>query len=257
MQRFANRTILVSGATGGIGEAACLALSAEGARLALTDLDSTALEALVARLPGEAVFTAGDIADPKTAESWVTAAVERFGRIDAAFNNAGIEHRLAWLAEIDEATSRRVLEINVLGVQFAMQAQLAQFLAQAKQGSQGGAILNTASVAGVSGAPKLGTYAASKHAVVGLSRTAAMEYARFGIRVNTLCPAFIKTRMVMEGIIKDYATPEEGFAKLASGIPMGRIGEVAETLPAILFALDPANSFYTGQELCLDGGMTA
>ncbi|MEM8700037.1 MAG: SDR family oxidoreductase [Pseudomonadota bacterium] len=257
MERFADKVILISGATGGIGEAAAMALSAAGARLALTDLDEGGLQALSARLPGESVSTSGDISNPATAQAWIAKAVEAFGRVDAAFNNAGVEHRLAWLAEMEPQTSRRVLEINVLGVQFAMQAQLAQFLAQAKSGRSGGAILNTASVAGVSGAPKLGTYAASKHAVVGLSRTAAIEYARFGIRVNTLCPAFIKTRMVMDGIVKDYANPEDGFAKLASGIPMGRIGEVAETVPAILFGLDPANSFFTGQELILDGGMTA
>ncbi|MEM0921881.1 MAG: SDR family oxidoreductase [Pseudomonadota bacterium] len=257
MERFADKVILISGATGGIGEAAAMALSAAGARLALTDLDEGGLQALSARLPGESVSTSGDISNPATAQAWIAKAVEAFGRVDAAFNNAGVEHRLAWLAEMEPQTSRRVLEINVLGVQFAMQTQLAQFLAQAKSGRSGGAILNTASVAGVSGAPKLGTYAASKHAVVGLSRTAAIEYARFGIRVNTLCPAFIKTRMVMDGIVKDYANPEDGFAKLASGIPMGRIGEVAETVPAILFGLDPANSFFTGQELILDGGMTA
>ncbi|MEM7507822.1 MAG: SDR family oxidoreductase [Pseudomonadota bacterium] len=252
-----DRVILISGAAGGIGAAAARALAADGARLVLTDLAEEPLRALGEELDTETAILAGDISRKATSEAWVGLARERFGRIDGAFNNAGIEHPLSWFAEMDEATSQRVMEVNVLGVQYAMQAQLAAMLAQVKAGEGGGAILNTASVAGVKGAPKLGTYAASKHAVVGLGRTAAIEYARFGLRVNTLCPAFVKTRMVMAGIVQDFDDEAEGLRKLASGIPLGRIGEVPEMIPAIRFALDPANTFFTGQEICLDGGMSA
>lgn len=257
MSVFDGKVILISGATGGFGAAAAADLAAKGARLVLTDISNDALADLAGTLETETAFASGDISDPETARAWVTLAMERFGQIDAAFNNAGVEHPLTWMADMEVEMTRRIFAINVLGIQFAMQAQLAAMLPRARETGVGGAILNTASVAGVRAAPKLGTYAASKHAVVGLSKTAAVEYARFGIRVNTLCPAFVKTRMVMEGIVKDYATPEDGFRKLASGIPMARIGEVAEMLPAIRFALDPGNSFFTGQEICLDGGMSA
>ena len=256
MTGFRDRVILISGATGGFGSAAARMFSEDGARLVLTDLDPDGLESLADSLDAETICIAGDIAQPETARSWVDAALARFGQIDAAFNNAGIEHRMAWTADLDADSSRRVLEVNVLGLQLAMQAQLKAMMPRAKEG-QPSAILNTASVAGVMGAPKLSAYAASKHAVVGLGRSAAIEYARFGIRVNTLCPAFMKTRMVLDGIVKDFPTPEEGFRKLAAGIPMGRIGEVDEILPAVRFALDPANTFFTGQEICLDGGMSA
>lgn len=257
MDLFANKVILISGAAGGIGAAAATAFAADGARLVLTDLDPDALKAVADGVEGEVEILAGDISKPETARLWVARAMERFGQIDGAFNNAGIEHPLTWTAELEEEMSNRVLSVNVLGVQYAMQAQLAAMMQQVKATGRGTAILNTASVAGVRGAPKLGTYSASKHAVVGLGRSAALEYARFGIRVNTLCPAFTRTRMVMAGILQDFADPVEGERKISQGIPMGRIGEVSEMIPAIRFALDPANSFFTGQEICLDGGMTA
>ncbi|MEM0943374.1 MAG: SDR family oxidoreductase [Pseudomonadota bacterium] len=253
----AGRVILISGATGGFGRAAAEMFAEEGARLVLTDRDAEPLAALADSLGPETAWHAGDIADPETSRAWIATALARFGRIDGAFNNAGIEHRMSWFAGMDPEISRQVFEVNVLGVQFAMQAQLGQMISQARAGSGGGAILNTASAAGIASAPKLGAYSASKHAVVGLTRTAAVESARFGVRVNALCPAFFKTRMVMEGIVRDFETEAEGLTKLGAGIPMARIGEVPEVLPAIRFALDPANSFFTGQTLVLDGGLTA
>lgn len=257
MTGFAGKVILISGATGGFGRVAAESFAADGARLVLTDLREDGLAELASRLPGEIVTVAGDIADPQTSARWIAAALERFGQVDAAFNNAGIGHLRAWTAELSKREARRVIDVDVMGVLFAMQAQLGAMMQQVKTGKPGGVILNTASIAGVTGAPQLAAYAAAKHGVVGLGKTAAKEYARFGIRVNTLCPAFMKTPLVMDGIVKGFADEAEGLKKLAFGIPMGRIGEVEEVLPAIRFALDPTNTFFTGQEIRLDGGMTA
>lgn len=257
IDEFHDKVVLISGATGGFGTLAAEALAARGARLILTDLDRDALHAMAEELDTECGVVAGDIADPELSRACVGAALNLFGQLDAAFNNAGIEHPLERVTDLKIETVDRVMDINFLGVLHAMQAQLPVMYQRFRETGIGGSILNTASVAGVKGAPKLGAYSAAKHAVVGLSRSAAVEYARGGVRVNTLCPAFFKTRMVMKGIVQDFVDEKDGLAKLASGIPMGRIGEPEEVVPAILFALSPTNSFFTGQEIRLDGGMTA
>ncbi|MEM7238940.1 MAG: SDR family oxidoreductase [Pseudomonadota bacterium] len=254
---FKDRAIIVSGATGGFGRLAADALAAQGARLILTDLDADALQELAEGLDTECGVIAGDITDPQLSIACVDAAFQLFDRLDGAFNNAGIEHELDLVPGISLETVDRIMDVNFIGVLNALQAQLPALSQRFKKTGEPGAILNTASIAGVKGAPRLGVYSAAKHAVVGLSRSAALEYARHGVRINTLCPAFFKTRMVSEGVIKDFADPEEGYAKLASGIPIGRIGEPEEIVPAVLFGLSPANSFFTGQEIRLDGGLMA
>ncbi|MEM9045944.1 MAG: SDR family oxidoreductase [Pseudomonadota bacterium] len=253
---FAGKVILISGATGGFGEVAAASLAKAGAYLVLTDLDKDRLNRIAASLDTECLLLPGDITDPDLAKACVALAVERFGRIDGAFNNAGIEHKLARQPEIDQATFDKIISVNLLGVHYAMQAQVPAFYARFKETGETGSILNTASIAGVAGAPKLGVYAAAKHGVVGLSRSVALEYAGRGVRVNTLCPCFFKTRMVVEGILQDFDSIEDGLKVLATGIPMGRIGEPEEIIPAVHFALSPENSFFTGQEIRLDGGLT-
>ncbi len=254
---FAGKVIIISGATGGFGQLAARALSARGARLVLTDLDHDALLGLAKTIGTACETIAGDITDPATSLNCVKRALDHFGRLDGAFNNAGIEHKMNRTPDIDIHSIDITMSVNFRGVLYAMQAQIPAISQHFRETGEVGAILNTASIAAVKGAPKLGVYAASKHAIVGLSRSAAIEYARHGVRVNTLCPAFTRTRMVTKGILMDFEDTEDGLKKLASGIPMGRIGEPEEVVPAILFALSPANSFYTGQEIRLDGGMTA
>lgn len=254
---FKDRVAIISGATGGFGRLAAEALAEQGARLILTDLDRDNLQALAEDLETECGVIAGDITDPQLSVACVEAALKLFDRLDAAFNNAGIEHDLDRVPGIPLETVDRIMDVNFLGVLNAMKAQLPVMSERFRETGESSVILNTASIAGVMGAPKLGVYAAAKHAVVGLSRSAAHEYARMGVRINSLCPAFFKTRMVSEGVIKDFEDPEEGYARLAAGIPMGRIGEPEEIIPAVLFALSPANSFFTGQEIRLDGGLTA
>lgn len=254
---FTGKVLIISGATGGFGTLAAQELSARGARLVLTDLDCQALARLAGTLGRNCEIMAGDITDPATSRLCVEKALDRFGHLDGAFNNAGIEHKMNRTPDIDPDSIDTTMRVNFEGILFAMQAQIPAISQRFRETGDVGAILNTASIAAVKGAPKLGVYAASKHAIVGLSRSAAIEYARHGVRVNTLCPAFTRTRMVMDGILKGFENPEDGLEKLASGIPMGRIGEPEEVVPAILFALCPANSFFTGQEICLDGGMTA
>lgn len=254
---YSAKVFIISGATGGFGALAAKALAERGAKLVLTDLNPEALGILAESLNGECEIVAGDITDPATPRKCVEAAVERFGYLNGAFNNAGVEHKMNRIPDIDSTSIDTTMNVNFKGVLNAMQAQIPAISQHFRETGTVGAILNTASIAAVKGAPKLSVYAASKHAIVGLSRSAAIEYARHGVRVNTLCPAFMRTRMVTGGILMDFDDQEDGLSKLASGIPMGRIGEPEEVLPAILFALSPANSFFTGQEIRLDGGMTA
>jgi len=248
VRRFEGATVLITGASGGFGRAASAAFATEGARLVLSDLSMEALEAAAGALDAETALLAGDVADPALHRELVGLAQSRFGGLDVAVNNAGIAHAPARLEAIPEAEARKVIEIDLLAVLWAMQAQIPAMAGRS------GAIVNIASVAGVVGAPMLSPYAAAKHGVVGLTRTAALETARTGLRVNAICPAFARTPMVEE-ILR--AGGEGGEERLSGQLPMRRIGEPAEVAAAILFAADPANGFMTGQALTVDGGLTA
>jgi NAD(P)-dependent dehydrogenase (short-subunit alcohol dehydrogenase family) len=259
MTRFTGQTVLVTGAAGGFGELAAERFAAEGAALVLSDRDAAGLDRLLARLAGaghRVAAEAGDIADPALSHRLVDLAVERFGRLDVAVNNAGIVNPPAKTPLIDEAMARAVIEIDLLGVFWALQAQLPLMEAQFRETGTGGAIVNIASVAGLVGAPTLSIYAAAKHGVVGLTRSAAIEYARRGIRVNAICPAFARTAMV-DATLRLAPDRVQAEAELVRGVPMRRVGEPAEIVQAILWAADPANSFTTGQAIAIDGGITA
>lgn len=253
--RFAGATVLVTGAARGLGRLAAERFAAEGAKLVLGDIDRAELgrTALALHEAGhEVAFLAGDVAQEATAEVLVNIALSRFGRLDVAVNNAGVAHDLMKVAATEAAVLERMLAVNVMGVFHFLRREIA---AMETQG--GGAILNVASVAGVSGAPMLGAYAASKHAVVGLTRSAAAETAHKGLRINALCPAFTATDMVASMTAGMGGAPEEAVGKLAARIPMRRIGQPAEIVEAMLFATDPANSFMTGQTIVIDGGLTS
>ncbi|RWE32317.1 SDR family oxidoreductase [Mesorhizobium sp.] len=256
MSRFEGATVLITGATGGLGSAAAKAFAAQGARLVLSDLDEAALGDFAATLDADTAILAGNIADEKLSEDLVKLAVQRFGRLDVAVNNAGIVHSFVRLPQVTSEEARRVLEVDLLGVFYAMKQQIPQMERQFKQRGKGGVIVNVASVAGLSGAPKLSVYAAAKHGVVGLTRSAAVEYATKGVRINAICPAHTRTAMV-DGFIRSTGAPEDEAAELTRGVPMRRVGEVDEITAGILFLADPANSFMTGHALALDGGIGA
>lgn len=257
MGRFDGATVLITGAAGGLGRGAAKGFAAEGAKLVLSDIDEKRLAYLAGTLPVETAILAGNIADESLSEDLVRLAVEKFGRLDIAVNNAGIVQSFVRLPQVESDEARRVLEVDLLGVFYAMKHQIPLMERQFKADGKGGAIVNIASVAGLVGAPKLSVYAAAKHGVVGLTKSAAAEYATKGVRINAICPAHTRTAMV-DGFVRVSGAPEEeALAELTRGVPMKRVAEVEEVITAILFAADPANSFMTGHALAVDGGVGA
>lgn len=254
-QRFSGAVALVTGAARGLGRLVAERLAAEGAKLALGDLDRNELGVVARTLHergAEVAFLSGDVAKEETAEALVALAVNRFGRLDVAINNAGICHATKKLAATEAQELERMLAVNVMGVFHFLKREIA---VMERQG--GGAILNVSSVAGVTGAPLLAAYSASKHAVIGLTRSAAAETAPKGLRVNAICPAFADTDMVAGLAAGIGGDAEAAKDKLASRIPMRRIARPAEVVEAMLFAVDPANTFMTGQTIVIDGGLTS
>lgn len=254
-RRFDGASVLVTGAARGFGKLAAERFAAEGARLTLGDIDAAGVEAVAAALRAqgvEAIAIDGDVGRSETAERLVAAALAAHGRLDVAVNNAGVAHPFARLVDTDAAVMERMLAVNVMGVFHALKAQIP---AMERQG--GGAILNVASVAGVVGAPLLGAYAAAKHAVVGLTKSAAGESARKGVRINALCPAFAATDMVGGLVAGMRGGAEEATTRIVSHLPMRRLAEPDEVVQAMLWACAPENSFMTGHALVIDGGLSA
>ena len=243
-KRFEGRSVLVSGAAGGFGRAIAAAFAAEGARLLLTDLDEARLCELAAGLGNAEVVTlAGDVSKEETARRLVATALERFGSLDVAINNAGIAHDYRRLSEIDAAEAERVIAVDLMGVFYALKHQLKAMEDRFAREGTGGTIVNVASVAGIAGAPLLSVYAAAKHGVVGLTRSAAAETARRGIRVNAVCPSFARTDMVL-GKPDAAAGGAEAEKQIVRGIPMRRLAEVSEVVAAVLFAADPGQRLH-------------
>jgi NAD(P)-dependent dehydrogenase (short-subunit alcohol dehydrogenase family) len=257
MSRFEGLTVLVTGAVGGFGRRSAQRFAGEGARLVLSDLETGPLEELAASLEAETATLAGDIADENLSESLVKLAVERFGGLDIAINNAGVAQSFVKLPQVPSDEARRILEIDLLGVFYAMKHQIPVMEKQNRANGRGGTIVNIASVAGLAGAARLSVYAAAKHGVVGLTRSAAAEYAAKGIRVNAVCPSYARTNMVGDFVKLAGGREAEAIAELTRGVPMKRVAEVDEVVEVILFAADPKNSFMTGHALSVDGGITA
>jgi NAD(P)-dependent dehydrogenase (short-subunit alcohol dehydrogenase family) len=257
MSRFENEIIILSGAAGGFGRRIAECLSAEGATLVLADLHESALTDLANALPGETSVLAGDITSEKHSKDLVDLAAKKYGRLDLAINNAGIAQSYVKLSKVPSDEARRILDIDLLGVFFAMKHQLSQLESQFRKTGEGGRIVNIASVAGLAGSPRLSVYSAAKHGVIGLTRTAAAEYASKGIRVNAVCPSYARTDMV-GGFLKMSGRPQrEAEAELTRGVPMKRVAEIDEIVEVILFAADKRNSFMTGQAIAADGGITS
>ena len=248
---LADKVVLLTGAAGGIGMETAQLFAANGARLVLADIDSDAGHRAAADIQetgGVSIFVQVDVAQAADVEIMVAAAVEHFGRLDCAINNAGVDHEPRRLEDCTEAEWDRTVGINLKGVFLCMRQELPQMTSQG-----GGIIVNTASIAGLGGAPKLGPYAASKHGVIGLTRTAAVEYATRGIRVNAVCPSYTRTDMVA----RILATQPELEAKMESASPMKRLGEPQEVARTIAWLCSDAASFINGQAIAIDGGITA
>jgi NAD(P)-dependent dehydrogenase (short-subunit alcohol dehydrogenase family) len=243
------RTVLITGSASGIGRATALAFAREGARLVLGDVAPAGEEtAAAARALGvEAHFQRTDVTIPADVDALVERAIRR-GRLDCAVNNAGIEGALAPTAGYPPEDFERVIQVNLIGVWRCLRAEIPAML-----GAGGGAIVNTASVAGLVGAGGLSAYVASKHAVVGMTRVAAIEYAKEGIRVNAVCPGVIDTPMVDR---LSLAMPNLREALLAMK-PMGRLGLPEEVAAAVVWLCSDAASFVTGHALAVDGGYVA
>jgi NAD(P)-dependent dehydrogenase (short-subunit alcohol dehydrogenase family) len=217
----------------------------------LADVDAERGEATAASIReagGEAIFVRADVSDAADVEAMVAAAVARFGRLDCALNNAGIDGRMALTHEQTDVDWDRVVAVNLRGVFLCMKHEIRQMLAQG-----GGAIVNVASVAGLQGYRMLSPYAAAKHGVVGLTRSAALEYAPQGIRINALCPGVIRTPMVDDAIRQGLMSGEQ----MVAMEPIGRIGEPREIADVAAFLFSAEASFVLGHAMVVDGGIMA
>jgi NAD(P)-dependent dehydrogenase (short-subunit alcohol dehydrogenase family) len=248
---FTGKVALVTGASSGIGRASALAFAREGAKVVVADVVEEGGEEtarLIKNAGGEALFVKTDVAKAAEVEALVNRAVQTFGRLDCAFNNAGIEGAAAMIPDYGEEAWDRVININLKGVWLCMKYEIPQML---KTG--GGAIVNTASTAGLVGYRGGSAYVASKHGVVGLTKTAALEYAKAGVRVNAVCPGAIDTPMM--GRITGHRA--ERAARMASSEPVGRMGQPAEIGETVVWLCSNAASFVTGLAMAVDGGITA
>lgn len=245
------KVALVTGGSSGIGRATALAFAREGAKVVVADVAMDSGEEtvrLIKATGGEALFVKTDVSKGAEVEALIQQIVKTYGRLDCAFNNAGIEGQFVSTAEGSEENWDRVLAINLKGVWLCLKHEIAQML---KQG--GGAIVNTASVGGLVGAAGGYAYVTSKHGVNGLTKTAALEYAKQGIRVNSVCPGVIRTPMV-ERILSGNPQMAE---MVAATEPVGRLGKPEEIGEAVVWLCSDAASFVTGLPMAVDGGMLA
>jgi NAD(P)-dependent dehydrogenase (short-subunit alcohol dehydrogenase family) len=251
VKEFEKKVALVTGGGSGIGRATALAFAREGAQVVIGDSNVQRGEETVSMISdagGTASFKRTDVLVAAEVEAMVDHAVTTYGRLDMAFNNAGIEGDVKPLADQTEANFDAAMGVNVKGVWLSMKYEIPRML---KQGD--GAIVNCSSVAGVVGFPEIGIYAASKHAVIGLTKTAALEYSPQGIRINAVSPAAIDTEMI-DRLADGMNTKKHDLTKFH---PIGRLGRVEEVAEAVLWLCSDKASFVTGHSLIIDGGFTA
>lgn len=247
---FQGKAALVTGAAAGIGRAIALAFAAEGAQVIAADIAAEGgaeTLRLIKEAGGEAIFVPCDIAKSSDVEALVARAIETYGRLDYAANNAGIEGQMLPTADYPEEMWNRVLTVDLTGTWLCMKHEISQML---KQGA--GAIVNTASVLSVVGSANLCAYTAAKHGVVGLTRAAALEYAAQGIRINAVCPGPIETAMARRVL----AGSGETYQQVAAATPIKRWGRPEEVAAAVLWLCSEAASFVTGHAMLIDGGDT-
>ena len=254
---FKGKVALVTGGGNGIGRASALGFASRGAKVVVVDRDADGGEAtagIIRQQGGEAIFVQADVTRTEDVQAYVKKTVDTYGRIDCFHNNAGIEGTVSPTAEYDEGMFDTVMAVNVKGVFLGMKYVLQQMIAQ----GGGGAIVNTASTAGLMGSPGMSAYVASKHAVIGLTKTASGEVGRQGIRVNAVCPGPIDTRMIhaLEAQV-DPSNPDSVGDRYQSAIPIGRYGLPEEIANTVLFLCSSLASNITGAQYVVDGGKTA
>lgn len=245
-----DKVVLVTGASSGIGAASARLFAQEGASVVLAATDDAKLEDVtraVTSAGGTAAWVHADVSVAKEVQHLVSQALQLYGRLDGAFNNAGISQGGALLGDLDGDRFDQLLSVNVKGVWLCMRAEVAAMR------EHGGAIVNASSIAGLRGRPGLGTYAASKHAVLGLTRSGALDYGSAGIRINAVAPGSVETPMTADWMEQDPDTAQ----RLRAMTPLGRSARPEEIAEATAWLLSDRASYVTGTVLTLDGGMTA
>ena len=249
-KRFEGKAVIVTGGAGGIGRAAAQGFAAEGGKVLVTDTDEAGGEATAAAIRtagGEAAFLTVDVSSDTRCAAMVETALSAFGRLDVAFNNAGVGGSGFALADEEESTFDRMIAINLKGVFNCLKREIPAMIR-----GGGGAIVNTASVAGLVGNPGLSSYCAAKHGVIGLTRAAALDYVGQGVRINAICPGATRTRL-LEAWFQDPAVEQHVMALH----PIGRLAAPEEMAEVVLFLASEAASFMVGCAVPVDGGVTA
>jgi NAD(P)-dependent dehydrogenase (short-subunit alcohol dehydrogenase family) len=259
MERFTDKVVLITGGGSGLGRAAAVRVAQEGARLALVDISEKGLAAseaaVLEAVPGAEILTAlADVSSEADVDAYVAATLERFGRIDAFFNNAGIEGRQNLTEDFGADEFDKVVSINLRGVFLGLEKVLGVLRAQ----GDGGAVVNTASVGGIRGVGNQSGYAAAKHGVVGLTRNSAIEYGQYGIRVNAIAPGAIWTPMVEASMRQIDADDPKGAAEeFIQGNPTKRYGEAPEIASVVAFLLSDDATYVNAAIVPIDGGQSA
>jgi len=246
---FKNKVAIVTGGSFGIGRATAVAFAKKGAKVAVVDWveDSETIN-IIKDFGGEAIFIKCDVSNAADVKAMVEKTVNTFGRLDYAFNNAGIEGESAVTQDCTEENWDKTIGVNLKGVWLSMKYEIPEMLKNGK-----GVIINCASIAGLVGFPGLPAYVASKHGIIGLTKTSALECAKLGIRVNAVCPGAIKTAMI-DRITGNKKEVEEQFEAME---PIGRLGQPEEVANAVLFLCSNEASFVTGHAMAIDGGWVA
>lgn len=256
-QPFEGQVAIVTGAAGGIGSAVVRRLLRDGARVTLVDLHDGQLESTVASLdvdPGRVLTVAADVSQEADVERYVKTTLDHFGRLDLFFNNAGVEGRMAKIVDAEVADFDRVIAVNVRGVFLGLREALRAF----RQQASGGAVVNTASIAGLRGGARLAPYVASKHAVIGLTRSAALEATGLGVRVNAVAPGYIETRMIQAlNQARSPGNPDAARQAFISHVPMRRYGAADEVANLVVWLLSSEASYITGSVHLVDAGLMA
>ena len=247
MRKLENKVVFITGGASGLGRAAAVAAAAEGAKVVIADLPGSEHAAALAEVQAvagaEVLFVPLDVTDSANIQQAIAATVAQFGRLDVALNNAGIGEGFFSFLETSEESFQRILNVNLTGVFTCMKYELAQFMQQG-----GGVIVNMSSLAGLKGVPGLSAYVASKHGVLGLTRVAALEFARRNVRVNALCPYYVDTTLIKNA-------PEELRNQMVAMSPMKRLGLAVEVAKAFIYLASDDSSYTNGTQLVIDSGV--
>jgi 3alpha(or 20beta)-hydroxysteroid dehydrogenase len=257
--RFEDKVAIVTGAANGFGRSVATQLLAGGAKVVAVDWDGTALEKTVDELGGEGgasriIAVVADVSSEGDVDAYVAKAVATYGHLDLFHNNAGIEGKMLPMVELEVADFDRVMAVNARGVFMGLRAVLKVL----KEQGTGGAIVNTSSQAGIKGGGRFSPYVASKHAVIGLTRSAALEGAGYGVRVNAVAPGFIDTRMLRDLSSQiNSADPGAVYERMASQVPLGRLGTSEEVATLVTWLLSDESAYISGTTQVIDGALNA